>query len=659
MAELVYAHDLKSCLERDVGPIPTPGTEQRFAVKNIGCRTNIVVGESLLLWEKSVTFYPVFFKKIRKNIAPIAQSVEQSPLKRRVVGSNPTGRTHKKKSGLLRIFSYGCEPERCLTFRQTARRGRKNFERRRKIICDHLGASPVRGLPLESKGSPRTKPCYNNARMKYVAEIIAFISGAVVMTLELDGSRIIAPYLGTSSIIWTSLIGIILGCLSLGYWQGGKIADEGANFEKLAWIFFSAGMFVLISAGLKDLILKLVSALTPNLAIASILATLALFGPATIALGMVTPYLAKLSLKNLDASGKTVGNLYAFSTLGSIVGTFLGGLVLISFIGSGKILILLSATLMFLSALCFKKHGLSGKALLIVIFGVAIIFLQSPSGIEGKTLIADIDTTYSRIWIYDGTDYATGKPVRYLTNDILGTQSGIFLDDPDTLLFGYTRMFDFAPENLPNIGNALMIGAGAYSYPTHFVRKYPKASIDVVEIDPKLLELAKKYFSFKETPAIKIHHEDGRVFLNNLKETYDVILVDAFLANATIPFQLTTKEVAQKMHDSLKDSGIIMINMIGSIEKNGDSFVQAEYRTYKQVFSHIYLFKVYDSIPDEKIQNMMLVGFKTSDKAPLEKLTDKAKKILAGRTPLSVSSGGLILTDDFAPVERYNAIMLR
>src|SRR3989344_9059481 len=163
--------------------------------------------------------------------------------------------------------------------------------------------------------------------MKYILEIIAFVSGAVVMILELDGSRIIAPYLGTSTIIWTSLIGVILGSLSIGYWWGGRLADKSANYRTLAKILALAAIFVLSTSYLKNL-LEVAALLSINIIFLTIGGTIILFTPATICLGMVSPYTVRLKMTAVETSGKTVGSFYAISTCGSIVGTFLGGFVL-------------------------------------------------------------------------------------------------------------------------------------------------------------------------------------------------------------------------------------------------------------------------------------------------------------------------------------------
>jgi len=495
--------------------------------------------------------------------------------------------------------------------------------------------------------------------MKHLTEIIAFTSGAVVMILELDGSRIIAPYLGTSTIVWTGLIGVILGSLSLGYWWGGKIADKSANFGTLGKILATAALLVLSVSFLKNILT--LALLTPrNLITSTIIGTIILFAPATFFLGIVTPYLARLKMKTVETSGETVGSLYAISTLGSIVGTFLGGFVLISYFGSTKIIMILSAALFLLAAAAFN-HSPKPKdrklALLMLILGFLVMFIK-PVGSFAEKIVLDADTHYSRVWIKDSEDPSTGRPTRLLTNSIYGTQSGMFLDNPDELLFQYTKLFDLAAKINPNLKTTLMIGAGAYSYPKHFVKTFPDATLDVVEIDPKLTDLAKKYFGLKDNPRVAIFHEDGRIFLNQNKKTYDAIFNDAFLSYLNIPFQLTTEEAIRKMSDSLNNNGVVMTNLIASVSGPSAAFLEAEYATYKQVFPTVHIIKVTDR-PDTVSQNIMLVAMKSVDKPSILSILKTnfgipEKNILSPK----IKPGAEILADDFAPIEKYMALML-
>src|SRR5665648_670250 len=169
---------------------------------------------------------------------------------------------------------------------------------------------------------------------KYLLEIVVFVCGAVVMIFELVGSRVLGPYFGTSIFVWTSLIGIILGSLSIGYYLGGKIADKKSSFKSLSLIIFLAAISIGLTVLIKDFWLFVLQNSFTDIRTSSVLASLGLFLPASVFLGMVSPYAVKLKIKNLDTSASTVGNLYAISTTGSIFGTFLAGFYLIPHFGT-------------------------------------------------------------------------------------------------------------------------------------------------------------------------------------------------------------------------------------------------------------------------------------------------------------------------------------
>ena len=166
---------------------------------------------------------------------------------------------------------------------------------------------------------------------KYILEIIVFICGAAVMILELVGSRIMAPYLGTSIVVWTSLIGIILGFLSLGYWWGGKVADQNPSYKMFSFVIFVGAIFVGLIVFIQSMVLNFIQNGITNIYLGTIIATLTLFAVPSALLGMVSPYAVRLKIKDVTTSGRTVGNLYAISTIGSIVGTFAAGFLLIPF----------------------------------------------------------------------------------------------------------------------------------------------------------------------------------------------------------------------------------------------------------------------------------------------------------------------------------------
>src|SRR5687768_1782496 len=169
-----------------------------------------------------------------------------------------------------------------------------------------------------------------------------FTCGALVMVFEIIGSRILSPFIGTSTYVWTSLIGVILASLSLGYWSGGRLADRRPDVRLLATLIFGAGGLISVTVLLKDLLLSFIADAPVGLEIKALVASLLLFAPASVFLGMVTPFAVRLKMTSVETTGRTVGRLYALSTIGSIVGTFAAGFFLIPTVGSVRTLYLIA-----------------------------------------------------------------------------------------------------------------------------------------------------------------------------------------------------------------------------------------------------------------------------------------------------------------------------
>src|SRR3989344_4530831 len=320
---------------------------------------------------------------------------------------------------------------------------------------------------------------------KYILEITVFVCGAVVMVFELTGSRLLAPHVGTSIFVWTSLIGVIMGSLSIGYAMGGWLADKKASANTLALIVLASSVFIGSIFFLQGGVSRLFNPALLGIEWASLLSSLVLFAPASILLGMVTPYVIKLKLHDLEKTGRTAGNLYAISTVGSIVGTFAAGFILIPRLGSSNIIFLLSFILIVNSIL------LSSKFLKIKLPLIALIILIASANIYAKKIQAqngflDIDSQYNRIFVFKSNDYKSGRPTLNLTFDPFGTESAMFLDDNDELVFEYTKFYHLLKHFNPEFKKSLLLGGAAYSFPKDYLKKYPDALLDVVEIDPKL-----------------------------------------------------------------------------------------------------------------------------------------------------------------------------
>lgn len=483
-------------------------------------------------------------------------------------------------------------------------------------------------------------------------EVIVFVCGAVVMILEMVGSRVLAPYLGTSIVVWTSLIGIILGALSVGYWWGGKLADKRPTHKVLSLIILLAAFFISGIALSKSFILSFLQQYTDHVHVGSIVSTLLLFAPPSVLLGMVSPYAVRLKMKHVQESGKTVGNLYAISTMGSIFGTFLAGFVLIAFLGSTTILFVLSLTLGGASIAAFLGDKLL-KAAAMALFALLLVCGNAYESYLASLDFHDIDTDYNRIFIYKSIDAKTSRPMWVMVTNPKATQSAMYLDDHLELALSYTKYYELARHFVPGMKGVLMLGGGGYSFPKYALHKFAQMCMDVVELDPQVTSLARRFFALGDDARLRIFHEDARTFLNRSREKYDVILSDTFNSHYSIPFHLTTLETVKRLHDLLTEGGVVLVNILSSIEGKRGRFLRAEYWTFKAVFPQVYLFPVAAPEDGARWQNVMLVALKSPSNPGDDTIDDDIAQMLAHRWTKSIPADVPILTDDYSPLDRY------
>jgi spermidine synthase len=486
----------------------------------------------------------------------------------------------------------------------------------------------------------------------YILEVTVFLTGAVIMIYELVGSRVLGPFFGTSLFVWTGLIGIILGSLSVGYYLGGIAADKDARESKLSIIILFAALCIGITTATKDLLLRFFQGNFTDVRLMSLLSSVILFSPASVLLGMVSPYVAKIKLSKSENTGATVGSLYAISTAGSITGTFLAGFFLIPYFGTNNLLVLLALALVAISILVSFKSFKKIKLIMLLVFltGLAVVGRMNSAKFEQGFI--DVDSLYGRIWIYETEQEDIKGKIRTMIIDS-EMNSAMYLNSDD-LVFEYTKYYDLAAHFNSDIDRGVMFGGAGYSYPKHFLDNFPEARLDVVEIDPVVTELAKKYFRLESNPRLSIYHQDGRVFLNNAAMgKYDVIFGDAFGSHYSIPYQLTTLEAVQKKHDILKDDGVVVLNIISAIKGEKGEFLRAEYATYQKVFPQVYLFPVDDHTDGETLQNIMLVALKSESKPDFTSANQEINGFLSHKWDEEVEKDKPILTDDKAPVDFY------
>jgi spermidine synthase len=489
-------------------------------------------------------------------------------------------------------------------------------------------------------------------------EIAVFLCGAVVMALELSGSRVLAPFLGTSIIVWTSLIGVVLGSLSVGYWWGGRVADRRPEPKLLSRIILLAAMATLLVAGLKGVLLTFLQN-RAGLTVATLAATVLLFVPVSVLLGMVSPFAVRLRMEDARHSGRTAGNLYALSTVGSIAGTFAAGFWLTAAIGTTNLVLTLAGVLV-AASFCVHWGDLPLKLAAAGLTGLAALGLSAYDSQLRSADIFDMDTPYQRVLVYNARNTETGERLRMLSTGPEGSQSAVDLEDPTRLALPYTRYYRLAGHFRPDLHNMLMLGGGGYSFPKYAMSRPNEFGgaprMDVVEIDPGVTAVAREYFGLKAMPGLTLHHDDARRFLNRMAAPggYQVALVDVFTSHLSVPFHLATRETAQALSRALDDNGVVLVNCISAAEGPKSRFYRALLATYRDVFPHVESFLLEPEDPTS-LQNIILAAFKSPAPPVLESGNPEYAAMLARRylPPDTLPGDPPVLTDDFAPVDHY------
>lgn len=493
--------------------------------------------------------------------------------------------------------------------------------------------------------------------MRIMMSITVFICGAAVMCLEMLGFRMLPPYFGSSIYVTGSLISVFLLALSLGYYLGGHIADKKPSQKVLGLIIFGSGMIITFIAYYFRPLCQLIEGWGWHIRWGSLLASTLLFViPATL-LGVVSPFAIKLSTLAIGDVGRTAGRLYAISTVGSVVGTLATSFYLIALLSLNSIIVGLGVilALLGLSLLPFRPKLLF---LLILLSPLArawwLVDIGTFQVLETK------ESLYHYILIGEDKNWRVMQFNRTI-------QSGISKKDKITSIAPYTDSFHLGLVFVPKAKKVLFVGCGGATGPRQFRTLYPDLQIDIAEIDPDVVKLAKKYFYLTEDEKLKVYVEDGRVFLNRSKDKYDIIIMDAYFAEA-IPFHLTTKEFMEIAKKHLQPGGVIICNVIGSVSGVRSRYPRSQYKTLKRVFGTVYFFPVPyeyekpDNYDREISRNIILVAT-DGKKMSKTQIVEGAKKLQKGIIPYLTSIASALITseititdvplllDDYAPVD--------
>lgn len=486
--------------------------------------------------------------------------------------------------------------------------------------------------------------------------LIVFLSSACIMVLELVAARILAPFVGVSLYTWTSIIGVVLAGISLGNYLGGRLADRRASLRLLGSIFLLAGLL-----SLSALTVEWADRTLPGLPLVGqiLMLTLALFFLPCLALGMISPLVAKLAVTDLAQTGATVGKLYAAGTAGSIAGTFLTGFVLISWLGTHTIIWGVAAILIFLGGLFIAGGRPRAAALLLIGLIGGSLAAGQLGWLQGPCLR---ETNYFCIKVHDRE--MEDHTVRVLVLDRL-VHSYSSLDDPTRLVYGYEQIYaDLTAYRAQEDAHlsALFIGGGGYTFPRYMEAVYPGSELDVIEIDPGVTQVAYDLLGLQRDTTIRSFNEDARQFLARAPQTrYDLILGDAF-NDFSVPYHLTTHEFNQQMKAWLAPDGFYMINMIDNAR--GD-FLRATIHTLRQSFAHVYVTPAIAGWQQSVRSTFVLIaGDHPIDQARLrgaQAETLLARRLLSPAEVDELLAGGRValLTDRYAPVDQMLAPAFR
>jgi spermidine synthase len=423
-----------------------------------------------------------------------------------------------------------------------------------------------------------------------ILRFVVFGSGAVLMALEIVGSRVLAPFFGSSVYVWGSLISIFLAALSLGYYLGGMASDRWPRPGVLAMTLGTAGVLILLLPLVSRAILEAFAAWDLGPRMSPLLASIVLFAVPSVLMGATSPFAIKLAATTLATVGNTAGVLYAISTAGSIVGTLLTAFVLIPAMGVRAILYTLGVSLIVLSALmAFQAARVMRTAASVALMAVLLAPpLPHPAAAQtscGETrVVFEKDTVYHRIRVAEDRCY------RWLQFD-RSRQGGMFLTDARESPLRYPDYFLLAWLLNPGIKKVLVVGMGSGSVPKRLLSDFPGVQVDSVELDPVVVDVAKRYFELRDNPRHRIFVQDGRQYIRRADTAYDLIVMDAYFAEG-VPFHLVTREFFQQAKAKLAPGGIVAANIVGFLGGPNSKLFKAIYKTYAAEFTGLYLFPV-------------------------------------------------------------------
>ena len=478
------------------------------------------------------------------------------------------------------------------------------------------------------------------------------LCGALVMVIEVLGSRIIGPFFWVSLFVWTALITVTLLSLAAGYALGGYWADRHPSPDWLYGLIIVAGILTGLIPFLKAWVIQ--ATIPLGLRMGALVSSTLLFAPTLVLLGCVSPYVVRIAAREFGRIGRTVGVLYAVSTAGSFVGTAATGFFVIAYIGVSKAFLLCGVALCAIGAVYFVvfRHR-------VVVLAVFLPFLLSPSPLSREAILED--GTRARLIDHADSFYGSVKVVDYqgarggirelIINGLV--QSGVDLATGQSI-YEYSYLLQHLPIAVkPDAKSALLVGLGAGVV----ARWYAERGIDMdaVDIDPTVVAMAEKNFGLRLPRPVVV--EDARYFIAQPGQIYDIVLMDAFTGDSS-PSHLLSTEALGQVKARMAPDGVLALNIIGDL-RPGSHFLPVVARTLQEHFSEIVMFPMFDtSLAGGTGGNVVLLarnGDLTSaagaDFSQVHAMARPGVEMAMRLAQPLRLKGGAVLTDDFNPLD--------
>ena len=489
--------------------------------------------------------------------------------------------------------------------------------------------------------------------------ITALVTGAIVMALEILGSRLLAPVFGNSLFVWGALIGIILAAMSSGYAFGGWASDRYRVAAVLAWLLLGSGAWTVLMSWMGQAAIFKVATLIEDQRWGPSLAACVLLAPPAFGLSGVMPALLRLAVVDMGYLGRHTGSMIALSTVGSLAGTWGTAFFLLSWLGTQTLVASLGMLQLLLGLLWLQQgSGKVSKMTGVFLTGLLMLswqlFGQAPP-VAG--LVHQEDSPYQQVRVRDDDLF------RYLVLDRTW-HAVMWRSDPTTLFLPYSQLMVAAVALAPEPKRGLILGHGGGSLAKWLAQVWPELELDVVEFDPAVVRMAEEYFEYHPPANHHVFVKDARVFLRDTKVTYDVIWVDAF-ARHLIPFHLTTVEFFSELRSRLNPNGVLTLNLASSGEGGDLQRANAVVQTLKTAFPTIESFGVKGPwrAHQTTAENLIFFGGGPIDRMPYDEVVTRIQsQVEARRLPPEATAllaarrvqpwlPGLTLTDDYTPYD--------